>query len=266
MIYCNLKGGLSNILIQMAAVKSMAIDKGTDCSFTNLNYQLNLINDEMENNPKVKHAFEYMLIFDKFNTSLPSSELPIIHFPFVYKKIDLPNDNFYVDGFFQSEKYFAHNRKELLEWFKIPEQIKEKIELKYSELFKQRTTSIHVRRGDYLRYPNHHPVQTLEYYNKSIEYLKDSTDLFMVFSDDIEWCKDNIKTDNIIYFEDEKDYIEIYLMSLCDNNIISNSSFSWWGAWLNRNENKIVIGPKIWFGSEIQHNTNDILPEKWVKF
>jgi hypothetical protein len=109
-------------------------------------------------------------------------------------------------------------------------------------------------------------VQTIEYYNKSIEHLKDITDLFIVFSDDIEWCKNNIKSENIIYIQDEKDYIEIYLMSLCDNNIISNSSFSWWGAWLNRNENKIVIGPKIWFGSEIQHNTSDILPEKWVKF
>lgn len=266
MIYCNLKGGLANMLIQMAAVKSMAIDNGTDCSFPNLGEQLKLINDEMVHNPKIKHAFDYMLMFDKFNTVLPTSRLPVITFPFEYEKINLPEGSFYVDGFFQSEKYFVHNRKELLEWFKIPEQIKEKIELKYSELLKQRTTSIHVRRGDYLRFPNHHPVQTIEYYNKSIEYLKGDTDLFIVFSDDIEWCKEYIKADNIIYVEDEKDYIEIYLMSLCDNNIISNSSFSWWGAWLNRNENKIVIGPKIWFGPEIQNNTNDILPEKWVKF
>ena len=266
MIYCNLKGGLANILIQMVAVKSMSIDKGTDCSFTNLGEQLKLINDDMVHNPKVKHAFEYMLIFDNFNTVLPTIDLPVIHFPFDYKKIDLPDGDFYVDGFFQSEKYFVHNRKEILEWFKIPKQIKEKIELKYSELLKQRTTSIHVRRGDYVRYPNHHPVQTIEYYNKSIEYLKSHTDLFMVFSDDIEWCKEHIKSDNIIYIQDEKDYIEIYLMSLCDNNIISNSSFSWLGAWLNENENKIVIGPKIWFGAEIQNNTNDILPEKWVKF
>jgi hypothetical protein len=267
MIYCNLKGGLANMLIQMAAVKSMAIDKGTDCSFTNLGEQLKLINDEMLHNPKIKHAFEYMLIFDKVNTILPTTELSVVNFPFDYKKVDLPDGSFYVDGFFQSEKYFEHNRKELLEWFKIPEQIKEKIVVKYSELFKQRTTSVHVRRGDYVRLPNHHPVQTLEYYNKSIEYLKDSTDLFIIFSDDIEWCKENFKNlDNTIYIEAEKDYIEIYLMSLCDNNIISNSSFSWWGAWLNEKENKIVIGPKIWFGPEIQHNTSDILPEKWVKF
>jgi hypothetical protein len=266
MIYCNLKGGLANMLIQMAAVKSMAIDNGTDCSFPNLGEQLKLINDEMVHNPKIKHAFEYMLMFDKVNTVSPTSKLPVINFPFDYKKIELPNDSFYVDGFFQSEKYFAHNRNELLEWFKIPEQIKEKIDLNYSELFKQRTTSIHVRRGDYVNLQNYHPVQTLEYYNKSIDNLKEKTDLFILFSDDTEWCKNNIKTDNIIYINDEKDYIEIYLMSLCDNNIISNSSFSWWGAWLNQNENKVVIGPKIWFGPEIQHNTNDILPEKWVRF
>ena len=125
-------------------------------------------------------------------------------------------------------------------------------------------TSIHVRRGDYVKHPNHHPVQTIEYYNKSVEMVgKDTT--IVVFSDDIEWCKKNFNIDNIIYIEDEKDYIELYLMSLCDNNIISNSSFSWWGAWLNTNENKKVIAPNKWFGSAINENTNDIIPKGWIK-
>ena len=80
------------------------------------------------------------------------------------------------------------------------------------------------------------------------------------------WAMENFKNfDNTIYIEGEKDYIELYLMSRCDNNIISNSSFSWWGAWLNEKENKTVIGPKKWFGSEITHNTGDVLPENWIK-
>jgi hypothetical protein len=266
MIYCNLKGGLGNMLLQMAAVKSIAIDNQTDCSFPNLIDQINLINNEMYYNPKIKHGFEYMLMFENVNTVSPINQLDVISFPFHYQKINIPEGNFYVDGFFQSEKYFVHNRKELLEWFKIPEKIEEIIYTKYSDLLKQKITSIHVRRGDYVRHPNHHPTQTLEYYRSSINYLKDKTDLFLVFSDDIEWCKDNLKLDNIVYIEDERDYIEIYLMSLCYNNIISNSTFSWWGAWLNKNENKVVIGPKKWFGSAIQNNTNDILPENWVKF
>jgi hypothetical protein len=265
MIYCNLKGGLANMLIQMAAVKSIAIDKGTDCSFPNLQHQINLINDEMWHNPKVKHADEYNIMFSKLNTNPPTNLVGVFNFPFEYQMFNLPNGEIYVDGFFQSEKYFKHNRKELLEWFKMPDQIKEKINSKYSNLFKQRTTSIHVRRGDYIKFPTQHPVQTLEYYNTCINQINNKTDLFIVFSDDIEWCKENIKLDNIVYIEDERDYIEIYMMSLCDNNIISNSSFSWWGAWLNNNENKVVFGPKIWFGPDKNLSSNDILPETWIK-
>lgn len=266
MLYCNLKGGLANMLIQMAAVKSIAIDNQTDCSFPNLEYQLNLINDETWHNPKVKHAFEYNIIFEKMNTSQPTKRIGLIQFPFDYKKIEVPKDNdYYIDGFFQCEKYFIHNRKELLEWFKMPIRIKEKIDLEYSHLFKQKTTSIHVRRGDYIKFPNHHPVKTLDYYNTCIENIKNETDLFIIFSDDIEWCKNNIKLDNCVYIENERDYIEIYLMSLCNNNIIANSSFSWWGAWLNKNENKKVFGPKIWFGPEKNFPSQDILPESWIK-
>ena len=98
-----------------------------------------------------------------------------------------------------------------------------------------------------------------------IDMLKDETDLFVVFSDDIKWCKEHIKPSNVIYIENEKDYIELYLMSICNNNIVSNSSFSWWGAWLNKNEDKKVIGPLKWFGTAITHNTDDVLPNNWIK-
>jgi len=101
------------------------------------------------------------------------------------------------------------------------------------------------------------------YYIKAMERLKDKTDVFVVFSDDIEWCKQNFS--NAVFIENEKDYVEVYLMSLCDNHIISNSSFSWWGAWMNKNENKTVIGPQIWFGPGIGHRTSDILPDNWIK-
>lgn len=265
MIYANLKGGLANILIQMAAIKSMAIDNDVDCSFPNLDKQLDLLNNDMTYNPKIKHAYEYNIMFEHMNVSAPTKELPIIKFPFEYETISLPNEDVFVDGFFQSEKYFTHNRVKLLEWFKIPESINEKITNKYSKLLEQRTTGIHVRRGDYVRHPNHHPVQTREYYLEGIELLKDKTDLFIVFSDDIPWCKENLTIPNIVFIENERDYVEIYLMSLCNNNIISNSSFSWWGAWLNTNENKIVIGPKIWFGPAITFVSKDIIPETWIK-
>ena len=147
----------------------------------------------------------------------------------------------------------------------MPESVKEIIETKYSDLLSVRTTAIHVRRGDYLKFPQHHPTQTVEYFLAGVELLKDKTDKFLVFSDDIAWCKANFKFDNIVYIENEKDYIELYLQSLCNNNITSNSSFSWWGAWLNENNNKVVIGPNKWFGSAINHDTSDVIPETWKK-
>ena len=265
MIYCNLKGGLCNMFFQIATAKSIAIDKGTDCSFPNLINQLNYLNSENTHNPSLTHAMEYTHILRNFNANPPTSSLPMFSYPFEYAIYVLPDDNFYIDGFFQSEKYFKHNRKAIIESLKLSNSLLKKIQDKYSELLTKRTTSIHVRRGDYVSFPNHHPVQTLDYYLKAIELLKNDTDVFVVFSDDIDWCKNNFKLDNIVYIEGEKDYISLYLMSFCKNNIISNSSFSWWGAWLNENENKKVVGPNIWFGSEIKHNTGDILPEEWIK-
>ena len=147
----------------------------------------------------------------------------------------------------------------------LPLNIKQIIAEKYDSILKKRTTAIHVRRGDYLKFSKHHPAQTAEYYNNGMELLRNKTDTFIVCSDDIEWCKQNIIGDNVVYIENERDYIELYLISLCDNVIISNSSFGWWGAWLNKNSNKTVIATKQWFGEAISHNESDIIPNKWIK-
>ena len=265
MIYCNLKGGLGNILFQIAATKSLSLDKNVDCSFPNLNELLDYLNNDNFYNPSINHCDEYKLFLNHINIVSSNVEIPIYYFPFEYKEFDLPHDEFYIDGFFQSEKYFTHNRDKILDYFKPTDFILNLIHEKYGLFLDKITTSVHVRRGDYIKHPNHHPVQTIEYYMESINELKNETDLFLIFSDDIEWCKNNIILDNCVYIEDEKDYIELFLMSKCNNNIISNSSFSWWGAWLNKNKDKIVIGPKKWFGSDIKHNTGDILPETWIK-
>ena len=123
----------------------------------------------------------------------------------------------------------------------------------------------------------------MEYYNKAIkQFDKDSN--FLIFSDDIEWAKNNFKGDNFYFITENKiegndvmdtlniskgghpDYIELYMMSLCDHNIIANSSFSWWGAWLNENPNKKVIAPKKWFGPAYGDiNDNDLVPETWTR-
>ena len=106
-------------------------------------------------------------------------------------------------------------------------------------------------------------LSTLEYYKQALSKLPDINKV-LIFSDDIEWCKQNFIGDRFIFIQEE-DYISLYLMSLCDYNIIANSSFSWWGAWLNQNPNKVVIAPKLWFGLKSNHNINDLIPSSWIK-
>ena len=266
MIYCLLKGGLANMMFQVAATYSFSIDYNTNCFFPNLDNMLNYLNTETTFNPDLSHAEEYNLIFKKLKKDSPNRNLRTINFPFEYLDFKIPNnEDIIIDGFFQSEKYFKHNREKILEIFEPDNLIKEIIDRKYEKLLIKRTTSIHVRRGDYLRFPNHHPFQGYDYYLNAINELKSDTEIFLIFSDDIEWCKNNFKGEEYYFIENEKDYIEIYLMSMCKNNIISNSSFSWWGAWMNKNQNKKVIGPKKWFGPAITFNTDDVLPLEWIK-
>ena len=106
----------------------------------------------------------------------------------------------------------------------------------------------------------------MEYYRSAVDLIGKEK-LFFIFSDDINWCKNNFDfIENKFFIENNKDYEDLILMSLCSHNIIANSSFSWWGAWLNSNPNKIIISPKKWFGNKYNfHNTKDLYNEKWIK-
>ena len=141
------------------------------------------------------------------------------------------------------------------------------IGLELQEILKnENTCSIHVRRGDYLNSPNHHPTQNMNYYMRAIKEMpKDS--VFLIFSDDIKWCKENFPNlpEKFIFVEGNKDYEDLHLMTHCKNNIIANSTFSWWGAWLNSNSDKIVVAPKKWFGPALKNNdTKDLYCEGWI--
>jgi len=170
-----------------------------------------------------------------------------------------------IDGYFQSENYFINFRDSILDLFSPTSGIKKYIDLKYGKILKGNSCSIHVRRGDYLNFPNHHPVLGTNYYNNAILDMCKSRNIenFLVLSDDIDWCKRTFEGSQFTFIEGEKDYLDLYIMAQCKNNIIANSTFSWWGAWLNSNENKKVIAPKQWFGSAINHNTKDLIPKTW---
>lgn len=265
MIYCNLKGGLGNMMFQIAASYSISIDKSIECSFPNLDNHLNYLNLDRTYNPRLNYSQEYNIFFSKLNRISPQYTLPIINFPFEYCNLDLPKDNFFISGYFQSEKYFSKHKNEILKLFEVGHSMYKMLREKYSFINNIKSTSIHIRRGDYVQFQNFHPILPIEYYHNAVEELRNYTDMFIVFSDDIDWCKNIFIGDNFFFVENEKDYLEMILMSMCNNNIIANSSFSWWGAWLNDYSDKKVIGPKIWFGPSINHNTDDIIPFEWSK-
>jgi len=127
-----------------------------------------------------------------------------------------------------------------------------------------RTISLHIRRDDYVTSNGYHPVQPLSYYEKALDIIGDWNKL-LVFSDDIEWCKSNLNFDKIQFVEEANEFETLYLMSHVQDNIIANSSFSWWGAWLNKNPQKRVIAPKLWFGEISGICTDYIVPNTWIK-
>lgn len=182
--------------------------------------------------------------------------------------------NVYLGGYFQNEKYFnsIENiiRKELV--VKAP-QLGKDLDL-YNIIKDSSSVALHIRRGDYAsneKTKQVHGLLPIEYYLKSVELIKSkfSNPHFFVFSDDCQWATDNLRIDaqfTVVSHNDaSKSFEDLRLMSQCKHQIIANSSFSWWGAWLNNYINKIVIAPKKWFQTT-KHDTSDLLPKSWINF
>ena len=167
------------------------------------------------------------------------------------KKVFRTEDHTDFKGYFQTEKYFEHCLDKVREIFIFKEEIRDRAN-QWIESYKQHNlVSLHVRRTDYVHLPNHHPLCTLDYYKAAIAEFPDAH--FIIFSDDIEWCKENLQIENATFADTGSDYVDLCVMSMCNHHIIANSSYSWWGAWLNSSETKRVIAPKIWFGPAYFH-------------
>ena len=179
----------------------------------------------------------------------------------------------YYEGYWQSEKYFKEYKEDLLKLFTLNDKLKPDTEYLKNIIRKENAISLHIRHGDYVnnaKINSYHGTCNLNYYKKAIYYIQQRivNSYIFVFSDDIKWARDNLKNNGNITFVDlfnkAPDAEEMYLMSQCKHNIIANSSFSWWGAWLNQNQGKIVIAPKKWFKDK-SINTKDLIPEKWIR-
>ena len=165
-------------------------------------------------------------------------------------------------GYWQSEKYFRKYKNEIYEMFTLKDPISQSCEEILNNINKENSVAIHIRRGDYIEIGCNLDV---EYFQDAIKYIENNIEnpVFYVFSDDIEWVKDKFDNTNKYKFISNSKNLtmieEFYLMSSCKNQIISNSSFSWWAAWLNKNDDKLVIVPKfsVWSG--------DFYPDEWIK-
>ncbi|HLG40457.1 MAG TPA: alpha-1,2-fucosyltransferase, partial [Chitinophagaceae bacterium] len=181
------------------------------------------------------------------------------------------NDPVFLDGFWQSPRYFKSIETVLREEFTIkPELIKNVIE-KGKEMENKSSIAVHIRRGDFLnpKIKTYHGVMSAFYFEKAIGMVKEmvSAPFVYFFSDDIEWVKQNLVVDKNSEFVSgytQSSVEDFYLMSKCRHNVIANSSFSWWAAWLNANSGKIVVAPQKWF-AVADINTNDLIPSEWIR-
>jgi len=285
MIIVKIIGGLGNQMFQYAYAKSLE-QKGHEVKIDisafetyklHGGYQLDKYNIDLnsstkdENDKFYKNTFFYKVL-RRFGMDF-SRRIKEKSLLFDKKLLEI-DDNSYLDGYFQCEKYFKDIREIILKQFTINQDISNYTkEIKNKIQNFQNSCSLHIRRGDFVNSTNIniHGACDIEYYKKAMKYLEEKVENinYFIFSDDIEWVKENLAIQNAIYIDSKEKRIpheDIYLMSLCKNNIIANSSFSWWGAWLNQNEKKMVIAPKRWFADDkLESQSKDIVCESWIR-
>ncbi len=256
-VSAKLVGQLGNQMFQIATATSLALDNDAEALFPDL-----ISSDKFNiplNHKKVFFRCEAhrkgAIKFNYVDTNLPYT--PIIYRP-----------NMRIEGWFQCEKYFDHHRKEILELFAPSKKILSYLTTRYADILNHPCTVALHHRSYFKEDPKqlYHPTQTKEYFLKAILYYPEDA-LFVVCSNDIAWCKENFAdiSRNFVFIENEPHYHDLFLMSMCTHNIISNSSFSWWSAYLNQNPEKIVTAPKRWFAETSGADYRDIIPNSWYR-
>lgn len=249
-------GRLGNQMFQYALIKSIAAKNNFVFAIPKQNHQLF---DCFDIKCKVYDLEKHKDSIKKMNVYRES------RFDFCEDVFEC-GDNFDYVGNYQSEKYFSEIKNEVIKDFTFKNSILEEAKSILNKYKKNnKIVAMHVRRGDYVNLQNFHPLCELKYYHEALNNFKDC-DIICV-SDDIEWCKNNFKNiDNINFCDSASSpYVDLCLMSICDHNIIANSSFSWWAAYLNKNEQKKIVTPKLWFGPSYSHlETKDLYCKNWV--
>lgn len=295
MVVVKLQGGLGNQMFQYALGRSLSLHLSTslklDLSFlldrtptesqVFRNYELSIFKIDisfasLEESKKYTCHYDSKprLLFGKLQRKVADYRFyKEKKFTFNPEVFEFKN-NTYLDGFWQSPKYFNSIKNTILKDFSFRDDLPDTLTTLANEIKNSNSICLHVRRADYVSHPNaktFHGVKGIDYFNAAISLIAQAlTDIkIYVFSDDISWCVQNLKfefTTTFVEYEypygESKDYFR--LMKLCKHFIIPNSSFSWWAAWLNQNPQKIVIAPKKWFNDPMI-DTSDLIPDAWIR-
>lgn len=297
MIYVKICGGLGNQMFQYATARSLAIKRGTD-----VRLDASILSGPQKSMTKRQLGLYFMNIQAKIATTDELNdkfELDVGHRSFLnrlYSKLktrkEIPcnilkeqikfvadervlhaNDNVYLDGYWQSERYFLSARVDLLKEFKVKNKVKNNNLILLNRISNTNSVSIHVRGGDYISNPKakeRYGICSKKYYEEAMAFIQERVHnpKYFVFSDDFTYARNmiNLNSDNVEYLEhngDGKNFEDLRLMRNCKYNIIANSSFSWWGAWLNSFPSKIVICPYPWF--DVKEDFSELIPKSWIQ-
>lgn len=290
MIIIKILGGLGNQMFQYAAAYVIAKKHNTTLKMdlrglyageerSRNTFELEIFNIE----PTQASHKEYFPYIRKtiYKSSLLNTWYKRLFGLVGYKELDFSyNDkldrqsssNMLLRGLFQSEYYFNNLKPDIYKLYTFPEINAQNKEIE-SKIQSTNSVSIHIRRGDYVNDKEYNKAigtTSLDYYNKAIKHIEKKTEkpVYYIFSDSPDWVNENLEilqnATQIDWNTGKLSYIDMQLMSLCKHNIIANSTFSWWGAWLNQNPGKIVIAPSKWFAGW-DYNTKDLIPENWIR-
>jgi hypothetical protein len=301
MIILKLQGGLGNQLFQYATGRALSIELNTilklDLSFYNNNefskvYRLNEFNlpfeiankqeiDQIRNQDHVPLIFRILnktgvKVSPYFKRShLIEKEILKLYNPDIKKGID-----YYIDGWLGDEAYFKMHEKQIRKDLRSDDLLNNESKIVLDKIVNSNSVAIHIRRGDYLT-NSFFANLSQEYYSRSISFISKeiSHPAFFFFSDDIKWVKENISVNEKHIFVEHNsaaatkwntigEINDLLLMSYCNHQIIANSTFSWWGAWLNSNPDKVVIAPRKWFDNakaQSDYERGHFIPIKWIK-
>lgn len=246
-------GGLGNQMFQIANAVSHSLDYGCKNIFNPVSFT------PLQGNQTTKYLDNIFKKINFTNEKITCDRHSEISWEYYNKPKFNKNTEFY--GYYQSSKNFINHKDHIIDLFSPPKEKIEELLTTYPEINNKDTLSIHIRRGDSFLNPDIHPMVTKSYVDKALDIINIYSHIF-IFSDDKEWVFNTFKFKNVTYVDDE-DFNEMWLMSLCKNNIISNSTFSWWGSYLNKNINKRIISPSIWFGPRGPKNYKDIYEKNW---